>query len=315
MGAIADRLHPRLAKELRRKTRLISNSVGVIHVIDGDGGGHTGTCILLTPHLLVTCRHVLRTMEEARAARVTLYTSKSARAPYAATTGRLQPDVLFLNSAEEDDVRRRAGEETLDFALAAFILDPPSPIKLTPGVESILAARTWQTDRPIMQVQVAGVHTAKSALEVFPPGQMLHFGPGRQGDWAYPLKYRASTVESYSGGAVLTLALTLLAIHVGYTDECNYGCPIQAVLHCAAAVWERQQREGGQGIHGVGRPAQKDFIRLVRAQGIDLNPWCSSGISGGPPASPTVSTVPPPRRREKKEVMEVTRALAVAVER
>ena len=300
MVAIAERLHPRLGKELRRKTRLIANSVGFIQV-GSAADGIEGTCILLTPNLLVTCRHVLRSVEDARAARVTLYTMKEGKlkTKYTATTGRLQPDVFFLNSTVEDQRRSVAGEEKLDFALVAFTLDALVIIEPAPGVEPILSTGTWQTNKPaVARVQVAGVQNGKDnkppSVKVYPADIMLQSGEWKQGEWSYPMRYKAGTVGSYSGGAVLTPSLDLLGVHQGGIEEQhNFGVPIHVVLHCAADMWVRQQAGRQEGVEGVGA-AQQDFVRLVKEQHIEFVTSPVRAVSqptfeAPPPALPIVA--------------------------
>ena len=231
----------------------------------------TASCALLTPHLLVTCRHVLPHIDLARAAQATFYIADTKHGLPVPTACRLQPDALYLSSAEEDERRQRAGEEPLDFALVSCVLDVPSTSQAPVGVESVVLVSPWRTERPKSPVRVVGVHPGRRAVETHPPGQMLEVRGKQEGRWAHPIRYRASAGDSYSGGAVLTLALNFLGIHQGgIEDECNFGCPIQAILHCAAAVWERQQRERAQGIPGVEGAAHKNFVRLVRAQGIPI---------------------------------------------
>ena len=266
---IARRIHPHMAKELQKRGQTIANSVGFIQVTDTAGGGRTGSCVLLTPNLLVTCRHVIRDINEARSAKVAIYIAETEGGTPVATTLRLQPDVLFLSSAQEDVSRMRGDQPSINFLVVA--LDFPSNIPACLGLESRMSISTWQTGKTITNVQVVAVHPGRKRVEVYPPGRLLNMGVTKQGDWQFPIRYSANTAASYSGGAVLTLALDLLGIHCGYVEgQYRFGVPIQAVLHCAAAVWEQQQRKRGRGVQQVEGPAQEDFLRLVKAQGITM---------------------------------------------
>ena len=307
---IVKRLNPEMAKELNARKHSIANSVGYIKVTSA-GGGRTGTCVLLTPNLLVTCCHVVKDVQEARDAQVTFYVAETADGPYVATTGRLQPDVLFLSSADEDSRRKWAEEELLDFVLIAFT--PDVPFIAPTGVEARISPKTWQkAKKKVKEVQIAGVHAERQVLEMFPPGKMKDMGTRKQGPWSYPLQYLASTEGSYSGGAVLTIGLDVLGIHQGGVEQShNFGCPMQVVFHSATAVWEHQQRERTQRADRVGGIAQEDFVRLVRAQGITVSDPLPAavparvvvmeaeekgqgGVGSPPPVLPLIDIRPPP---------------------
>ena len=270
---VARRLNPQMAKELDRRLQSVAHSVGLIQVGTA-GGGHTGSCVLLTPHLLLTCLHVLRDLRDVSNATVTFFLTQcdavTGRTETVATSARLLPHLLFLTSAEEDARRRRVGEEPLDFALIAAFLPPTTGVQ--PGLESRLAPTSWQSSQRIQWVQVAGIHAQRRVVEMYPPGEMREIGKGTQGQWGYPIHYIADTEASYSGGAVLTLAADVIALHQGTTAGVdNFGVPIHAALHCAATVWEQQQRERGQpqGVLVQGRgAAQVGFLRLLKTQGI-----------------------------------------------
>ena len=259
-------------------------------------GGHTGTCTLLTPHLLVTCLHVLRNLTDAATAQVTFYPAEELEGPTVPTTITLHPDVLFITSEEEDEKRRRVGEEELDFAIVAISIDLPPTSKVKPGVEPCLSKHNWQTDKPQKRVQVAGVHPERQAVEFYPPGDVKQMGLRTQGKWTYPLSYEANAEASYSGGAVLSQQMALLAIHQGgVVGQHNYGVPIQAILHCAQAVWEKQQRERGQDAGEVSGQAEADLVRLLMTRqmmkGEPSSPMVRNG-GGAPASSPAMPARP-----------------------
>ena len=296
LSEIANRLPPHLKKVFNDRRHSIANSVGFVQVGNAVDGGHTGTCTLLTPHLLVTCLHVLRNLTDAATAQVTFYPAEELEGPTVPTTITLHPDVLFITSEEEDEKRRRVGEEELDFAIVAISIDLPPTSKVKPGVEPCLSKHNWQTDKPQKRVQVAGVHPERQAVEFYPPGDVKQMGLRTQGKWTYPLSYEANAEASYSGGAVLSQQMALLAIHQGgVVGQHNYGVPIQAILHCAQAVWEKQQRERGQDAGEVSGQAEADLVRLLMTQQMMMVGPSSSmmGKSEGALATPPPIPVRP----------------------
>ena len=229
-----DRLHER--------KWFTQNQVGLIHI----PRRRSGTVFLLSPHICITARHVVKNESEAHEATVTFFPLTTEGKPLAAVSCRLRPDLLFVSSDREDGLRlnRTPPKGPLDFTVMA-IDTPPMPLDAFPmdGMEQLLASPAVQLSvKPhITPVQVAGCTPISKGPVTYDAGPVV--GCGTDGEGRFPMRYATSTVPSQSGAPVMHANdWVVLGIHQRFVqdEKVNEGLPYRLALRWADRLHRRQ---------------------------------------------------------------------------
>ena len=223
---------------LSRQKLLTHTNVGLLEVSPLK---RQGTVILVSRHLCITAGHTVEDEKQAAEATVTFSSLAPDAQPLGTVTARLRPDLLFISSHAEDEVKKQREDagSPLDFTLVAIDL-PADVAGSVPrlGLETLLAPSATQlaVQAGRTQVQVVGCLASKcdgkpSAYDARP---VIRYGNEGEDDWRYPLHYGTSTLPGHSGGAVVDAATwQLLAMHqrFGRDENCNVGLLLRVLFH------------------------------------------------------------------------------------